>query len=429
MIPYQEMTKEQLMTEKETLQKAYREFQAKELKLDMSRGKPGADQLDLSMPMLDILTRNDVLIDESGTDTRNYGLLDGIPEAKRLFSSVLGVAPEEVVIGGNSSLNMMYDTVARAVQFGFVDSPKPWKDYDKIKFLCPSPGYDRHFAICELFGIEMITIPMTETGPDMDLVEKYAAEDETVKGIWCVPIYSNPQGITYSDETVLRFANMKTAAPDFRIFWDNAYNVHHLTDTPDQLLDLFAECKKLGNANRVLMFASTSKISFPGAGVATFAASVENLNFIKKQMCIQTIGFDKIKQLRHVKFFQNLDGVKAHMQKHREILEPKFNAVLDALEQEIAPLKIANWKKPNGGYFISLDTMDGCATRVVTLCREAGVVMTPAGATYPYGKDPHDSNIRIAPTYPPVEELKQAVELFCICVKLATIEKLLESVK
>lgn len=426
MISYQEMSKEQLLAEQENLKNAYQEFQKKGLTLNMSRGKPSADQLNLSMSMLDILKKDDILIDESGTDTRNYGLLDGIPEAKRLFSQVLNVKPEEIIIGGNSSLNMMYDTVSRAMFFGFVDSEKPWKDYSNIKFLCPVPGYDRHFAICELFGIEMIPIPMTSTGPDMDLVEKYVAEDETVKGIWCVPIYSNPQGITYSDETVRRFACMKTAAKDFRIFWDNAYNVHHLTDTPDTLLDLFQECKKIGTEDRVLMFASTSKISFPGAGIASFAASVRNLEYIKKQMSIQTIGFDKIKQLRHVKFFQNLAGIEAHMQKHRAILQPKFDVVLEALDRELAPLKIANWNKPNGGYFISLDTLDGCAKRVISLCKEAGVEMTPAGATYPYGKDPHDSNIRIAPTYPPVEELKQAVELFCICVRLASVEKLLK---
>ncbi len=427
MISYPEMNREQLLQEQEKLQKAYKEFQDQNLNLDMSRGKPGADQLDLTMPMLDVLSSKDCLKTEDGTDTRNYGVLDGIPEAKKLFADILHVSPEEVIVGGNSSLNLMHDTIARGMFFGFVDSPKPWKDCGKIKFLCPSPGYDRHFAICELFGIEMITIPMTPDGPDMDLVEKYVGEDESVKGIWCVPKYSNPQGITYSDETVRRLAKMETKAPDFKIFWDNAYCLHHLTDHPDELLDLFAECKKLGTEDRVLMFTSTSKVSFPGAGIAAMAASVHNLQFIKKQMTIQTIGFDKIQQLRHVKYFKDLNGIKEHMKLHRAILEPKFKTVLDILDQELKPLSIASWTKPNGGYFIALDTMEGCAKRVVSLCKEAGVVLTGAGATYPYGKDPKDTNIRIAPTYPPVEELKQAMELFCLCVKLASVEKLLET--
>lgn len=319
----------------------------------------------------------------------------------------------------------MYDTIVRAMQFGFVDSPRPWKDEKTVKCLCPVPGYDRHFAISELFGIEMINVPMTPAGPDMDLVEKLAAEDESIKFIWCVPMYSNPQGITYSDETVARFASMKTAAPDFKIIWDNAYCVHHLTDTPDRLMNLMEACKKQGTEDRVFIFASMSKISFPGAGIAAMAATKHNLDFVKQQMSIQTIGFDKIKQLRHVKYFKNIDGVKAHMQKHREILEPKFNAVLKKLDEEIKPLEIAEWHAPNGGYFISLDTMDGCAKRVVGLCKEAGAVMTGAGATYPYGKDPRDRNIRIAPTYPSVSELDQAMELFCLCVRLASVEKLL----
>ena len=377
------------------------------------------------MGMLDVLTSQDVLACEDGLDARNYGLLDGIPEAKELYAEILEVSPDEVIIGGNSSLNMMYDTIVRAMQFGFVDSPRPWKDEKTVKCLCPVPGYDRHFAISELFGIEMINVPMTPAGPDMDLVEKLAAEDESIKFIWCVPMYSNPQGITYSDETVARFASMKTAAPDFKIIWDNAYCVHHLTDTPDRLMNLMEACKKQGTEDRVFIFASMSKISFPGAGIAAMAATKHNLDFVKQQMSIQTIGFDKIKQLRHVKYFKNIDGVKAHMQKHREILEPKFNAVLKKLDEEIKPLEIAEWHAPNGGYFISLDTMDGCAKRVVGLCKEAGAVMTGAGATYPYGKDPRDRNIRIAPTYPSVSELDQAMELFCLCVRLASVEKLL----
>ncbi|SCH02061.1 Putative aminotransferase MSMEG_6286 [uncultured Ruminococcus sp.] len=425
MIPYQKMTKEELLKEQAVLQSAYKEFQGRGLKLDMSRGKPAPNQLDLSMGMLDVLTSQDVLACEDGLDARNYGLLDGIPEAKELYAEILEVSPDEVIIGGNSSLNMMYDTIVRAMQFGFVDSPRPWKDEKTVKCLCPVPGYDRHFAISELFGIEMINVPMTPAGPDMDLVEKLAAEDESIKFIWCVPMYSNPQGITYSDETVARFASMKTAAPDFKIIWDNAYCVHHLTDTPDRLMNLMEACKKQGTEDRVFIFASMSKISFPGAGIAAMAATKHNLDFVKQQMSIQTIGFDKIKQLRHVKYFKNIDGVKAHMQKHREILEPKFNAVLKKLDEEIKPLEIAEWHAPNGGYFISLDTMDGCAKRVVGLCKEAGAVMTGAGATYPYGKDPRDRNIRIAPTYPSVSELDQAMELFCLCVRLASVEKLL----
>ncbi|MBS7174977.1 PLP-dependent aminotransferase family protein [Massiliimalia timonensis] len=425
MIPYQKMTKEELLKEQAVLQSAYKEFQGRGLKLDMSRGKPAPNQLDLSMGMLDVLTSQDVLACEDGLDARNYGLLDGIPEAKELYAEILEVSPDEVIIGGNSSLNMMYDTIVRAMQFGFVDSPRPWKDEKTVKCLCPVPGYDRHFAISELFGIEMINVPMTPAGPDMDLVEKLAAEDESIKFIWCVPMYSNPQGITYSDETVARFASMKTAAPDFKIIWDNAYCVHHLTDTPDRLMNLMDACKKQGTEDRVFIFASMSKISFPGAGIAAMAATKHNLDFVKQQMSIQTIGFDKIKQLRHVKYFKNIDGVKAHMQKHREILEPKFNAVLKKLDEEIKPLEIAEWHAPNGGYFISLDTMDGCAKRVVGLCKEAGAVMTGAGATYPYGKDPRDRNIRIAPTYPSVSELDQAMELFCLCVRLASVEKLL----
>lgn len=425
MFSYKEMTREQLQSEKESLKKQYDDYCAMGLKLDMSRGKPAPDQLDISMDILTNIKDAQDAKDESGFDTRNYGILDGILEAKKLFSDMIGVSQNEVIIGGNSSLNLMYDTIVKGMFFGFVDSEKPWKDYEKIKFLCPSPGYDRHFAICESMGIEMITIPMTQQGPDMDIVEKLVAEDETIKGIWCVPKYSNPQGITYSDEVVKRLATMKTKANDFRIFWDNAYCVHHLTDTPDILLDIFNECKKSNNQNRVFIFASTSKITFPGAGVAVFGASEENLNFIKKQLTVQTIGYDKLKQLSHVKFFKDVDGINAHMQLHRKILKPKFDVVINTLEKEIKPLDIASWHRPNGGYFISLDTMEGCAKRVVELCKNAGVVMTPAGATFPYGKDPKDTNIRIAPTFPSVDELQQAMDLFCLCVKLASIEKLL----
>lgn len=426
MTPYNNLSHGQLQAELAALQQAYQEFQARDLHLDMSRGKPGTSQLDLSMPMFDVLDSASEVYDKNGADARNYGLLDGIPEAKKLFSKVLNVASDEIIVGGNSSLNMMYDAIVRGMLFGFLESPKPWKDCDKVKFLCPSPGYDRHFAICEQMGIEMITVPMTKTGPDMDLVEEYVANDDAIKGIWCVPMYSNPQGITYSDETVRRFANLKPAAPDFKIFWDNAYCMHHLSDTPDTLLDLFAESKQAGTEDRVLMFTSTSKISFAGAGIATLASSKRNIEYFKKLMNVQIISYDKIAQYRHVRFFRNLDNMKEHMKLHRAILQPKFETVLDRLETEIAPLGIAEWTRPNGGYFIAVDTMDGCAKRVVSLCKEAGVVLTGAGATFPYGNDPRDRNIRLAPTYPNLEELAQATELFCLCLRLASVEKLLQ---
>lgn len=420
-----EMTKSQLEKLQEELMTQYEFYKAKDLKLDMSRGKPGADQLDLSMGILDVISSKDMVKTQSGVDCRNYGVLDGIDEAKALFSKMIGVAEDEILVGGNSSLNIMYDTIAKAMIFGLPESEKSWSKYEKIKFLCPVPGYDRHFAICESMGIEMINIPMTETGPDMDMVEKLVSEDDTIKGIWCVPMYSNPEGITYSDETVKRFASMKTKAKDFRIFWDNAYCVHHISDTPDKLLNIMDECKKCNTQNRVFIFGSTSKVSFPGAGVAMMGASKENLAYLKKLITIQTIGSDKINQLRHVKFFKDIDGINAHMKKHKAILQPKFKAVLDTLEREIEPLGIASWHKPNGGYFISFNTMEGCAKRVGELCAQAGVKLTPVGATFPYRKDPNDRNIRIAPTFPPVEELQTAINLFCICVKIASIEKLL----
>lgn len=425
MISYTDMTQQQLLKEKQALQKQYYEYCNMGLKLDMSRGKPCAEQLDLSMGILTAIRNKEDVENETGFDTRNYGILDGIPEAKRLFSKMINVCENEIIIGGNSSLNLMYDTIVRGLLFGFVDSSKPWKDYSKIKFLCPCPGYDRHFAICEVMGIEMINIPMTDKGPDMDMVEQLVINDDTIKGIWCVPKYSNPQGITYSDEVVRRLASMNTKDNDFRIFWDNAYCVHHLTDTPDVLLDLFEECKKVGNQNRPFIFGSTSKISFPGAGVSFLGASEENINFMKKQLTVQTIGYDKLNQLSHVKFFKDLDGINKHMDLHRQILKPKFDVVINTLKEQIAHLKIASWSRPNGGYFISLDTLDGCAKRVIELCKNAGVVMTDAGATYPYGYDPKDSNIRIAPSFPPVEELKLAMNLLCLCLKLASIEKLL----
>ena len=414
-----EMTSEELLAFKNETEKQYLDFKSLNLSLDMSRGKPAPAQLDLTMPMISILD-GEKLSAENGFDCRNYGVLDGIPEAKKMFADVLGVEPENIIVYGNSSLAIMYDTISRAWSHGILGS-KPWCKYDKVKFLCPVPGYDRHFSICEYFGIEMINVPTNEYGPDMDMVEKLVSEDETVKGIWCVPQYSNPTGISYSDEVV----KLKPKAADFRIFWDNAYCIHHLTSSPECILNIFDECKKAGNENLVYEFMSTSKISFPGSGVAVIATSVENAEYIKKGLGISTIGFDKINQLRHVKFFGNADGLKAHMNKHMEILAPKFNVVIEELEKNIAPLGIASWHKAEGGYFISFDAMKGCAKRIVSLCKEAGVVLTGAGATYPYGKDPDDSNIRIAPSYPTVDELRKAMELFCICIRLASVEKMI----
>lgn len=419
------MNKTQLAELKGNLVSEYDEFKKRGLKLDMSRGKPGADQLDLSMPMLGCLSSKDTLKSVDGTDCRNYGLLDGIIEAKEMFSKMIGVSTDEIIVAGNASLNLMYDAISKALILGVLGSEKPWGKYDKIKFLCPVPGYDRHFAICESLGIEMINIPMSETGPDMDLIEKLIAGDDTIKGIWCVPMYSNPDGITYSDETVKRFARLKPKAKDFRIFWDNAYCIHHLNNNPDTLLNILEECKAVQNPNLVYIFGSTAKVTFAGAGVAMMGASKENIDFIKKQMTIQTIGFDKINQLRHTKYFVNFDGLLSQMEKHCAIIAPKFEVVLNNLEKELSPLGIASWNNPNGGYFISVNTFSGCAKRVVALCKEAGVVLTPAGATFPYGIDPEDKNIRIAPTFPPVSELIIAIDLFCLCVKLASVEKLL----
>ncbi len=420
-----EMSQQQLIDMKSELEKDYDSFKNKGLKLDMSRGKPSSSQLDLSMGMMDCLSSSTSLKTEDGVDCRNYGVLDGITQAKSLFSKMIGVGTDEIIIGGNSSLNLMYDAIVKAMIFGVYGGKKPWGKYDEIKFLCPVPGYDRHFAICESFGIKMINIPLNSDGPDMDMVERLVSSDEKIKGIWCVPMYSNPDGITYSDEVVKRFANLLTKADDFRIFWDNAYSIHHLTDTPDKLLNILEECKKAGNPDLVYVFGSTSKVSFSGAGIAMMGASKANIDYIKKLMAIQTIGPDKINQLRHVKYFKDFDGIKAQMEKHKAIVAPKFEAVLKMLDEEIAPLGIASWHKPNGGYFISFNTMDGCAKRVVELCKEAGVVLTPAGATFPYGIDPEDKNIRIAPTFPPVSELETAMELFCICIKLASVEKLI----
>ena len=424
---YTQMSKEELLELKSDLEKKYQEAKDLNLSLDMSRGKPAAAQLDLSMPMMSMLDEQSVLKSENGTDCRNYGVLDGIPEAKQLMADMMGVKPENVIVYGNSSLNIMYDTIVRSMIHG-VAGNTPWCKLDKVKFLCPVPGYDRHFAITESFGIEMINIPMSEDGPDMDLVEKYVNNDEAVKGIWCVPKYSNPQGVSYSDETVRRFANLKPAAKDFRIFWDNAYCVHHLfEDKQDQILNILEECEKAGNADMVYQFGSTSKVTFPGSGVAAISTSVANIAEIKKHLTLQTIGHDKINQLRHVKFLKDLDGINAHMMKQADVIRPKFAAVLEVLEKELGEAQIASWTNPNGGYFISFETLEGCAKNVVAKCKEAGVVMTGAGATFPYGKDPKDSNIRIAPTLPTPEELAKAADLFVLCVKLVSVEKLLES--
>jgi aspartate/methionine/tyrosine aminotransferase len=423
---YSEMSKEELLTLKSELDKQYADAKAKGLSLDMSRGKPSATQLNVSMGLLDALNSSSDLKAENGTDCRNYGVLDGIPEAKQLMADMMGTTPDHIIMYGNASLNIMYDQVSRAYTHGFLGNT-PWCRLDKVKFLCPVPGYDRHFAITERFGIEMINIPMSESGPDMDLVEKYVNSDETVKGIWCVPKYSNPQGFTYSDETVKRFANLKPAAKDFRIFWDNAYVIHHLyDDKQDEILDIISECEKAGNPDMVFEFASTSKVSFPGAGISAIAASADNIADIKKQLTIQTIGHDKINQLRHVRYFKNIDGLKEHMKKHAEQMRPKFEAVLEVLDKELGGLGIGSWYAPRGGYFISFEAMDGCAKQIVAKCKEAGVTLTNAGATFPYGKDPKDSNIRIAPSFPTPEEMAQASDLFVLCVKLVSVEKLLE---
>lgn len=414
------------MVNKDALQLQYEQIKAKGLSLDMSRGKPGRDVLDHSNALLD-LPQSDFSA-QNGLDCRNYGVLDGLPEAKALFSPMLGATPNETIVGGNSSLQLMYDSVVRSLLVGVgEDSCCPWgAEFGKgnaPKFLCPVPGYDRHFSICESLGIEMINIPTDENGPDMDMVERLVGEDESVKGIWCVPIYCNPTGITYSDEVVRRFANMKTKADDFRVFWDCAYVVHHLSDNPDRLLNILDECKKAGNPDRVYMFASTSKITFPGSGIGIMATSERNASFIRKHMGFQTIGSDKLNQLRHVRFFKDYNGIVTHMKKLQNVLKPKFDAVLEILERELGSEfgEFGEWHRPNGGYFISFDGKPGTAKKTVALCKEAGLILTGAGATFPYGNDPDDKNIRIAPTFPPLEELREAMEVFCVSVKLANL--------
>ena len=425
MTAYKDLSVEELQSLKKELEEQFAEIKAKNLKLDMSRGKPSKAQLDLSMGMMDVLSSEANLTCEEGGDCRNYGVLDGINEAKQLLSDMSEVPKENIVIFGNSSLNVMYDTISRSMTHGVMGGT-PWCKLDKVKFLCPVPGYDRHLAITEHFGIEMINIPMTPEGPNMDMVEALVNNDETVKGIWCVPKYSNPQGYTYSDQTVRRFARLKPAAKDFRIYWDNAYTIHHLhDDNQDYLIEILMACKQEGNPDMVYKFCSTSKISFPGSGIAAIAASTANLGDIRKQMTIQTIGHDKVNQLRHARYFKNIHGVVEHMRKHADILRPKFEAVIDVLNKELNGLEIGSWTEPRGGYFISFDSLEGCAKAIVAKAKEAGVIMTPAGATFPNGKDPKDSNIRIAPSFPTPEELSMAANIFVLSVKLVSIDKIL----
>ena len=429
MKPYTELTRKELLDLQKELQAEYQSEKDKGLKLDISRGKPSKAQLDLSMPMLDVINSSSDMTTENGTDVRNYGLLDGIPEAKKLMGDMMDADPSQVIVWGNSSLNIMYDCVARSVLFGVMGST-PWSKLDKVKFLCPVPGYDRHFGVTEQFGIEMINVPVLADGPDMDMVEEYVNNDPAVKGIWCVPVYANPTGSVYSEETVKRMAALKPAAKDFRIYWDNAYCVHHLFDEEEKqvkVLNILEECEKAGNPDMVYQFCSTSKVTFAGAGIAAMSSSPANIADIKSKIQWSTIGPDKINQLRHVRFFKDADGLREHMKKHAAIVRPKFEEVLGTLDRELSELEIAQWSHPMGGYFVSFDAMEGCAKKIVEKCKEAGLVLTGAGAAFPYGKDPKDSNIRIAPTMPPMEELKEAMKLFVTCVKLVTVEKLLEA--
>lgn len=422
---YIKATNEELLAELEGLRSQYAGYLENITRLDMTRGKPSAEQLDLSEKMLGIVLTNDDCFDASGVDCRNYGIVDGIPEAKELFASMIGVNSDQVILGGNSSLNLMFDAFCRAFCFGVLDGERPWSQEPKVKFLCPAPGYDRHFAICEQFNIEMLPVAMNEDGPDMDAIEALVAEDAAIKGVWCVPKYSNPTGVVFSDEVVRRFANLKPKAVDFRIFWDNAYVVHDLYDERPELLNILDECEKAGNPNMVYVFSSTSKISYPGSGIALIASSKANIEHMKKQIGIQTIGPDKLNQLRHIRMFPDKEAILEQMSKHADLLRPKFNIVLEILERDLSEADIAEWTKPLGGYFISFDSMPGCATRIYQLCGDAGLSLTKVGATFPYGKDPKDSNIRLAPSYPPIEELVVAMERFTVCVRIASIEKIL----
>ena len=423
MPPYYELEQDELVRIYHSLQKQYEAYCHRNLKLDMSRGKPGADQLDLCGAMMNCLAKDDYM-SSNNIDCRNYGGVDGIPEMTQLFADILDIDRDEVVVGGNSSLKMMFDNIAVNVSHGVRDGV-PWQQQGTIKFICPVPGYDRHFSICQYFHIEMIPVEMTPDGPDMDTVERLVASDPLIKGMWCVPVFSNPDGYVYSDEVVRRIANLKPAAVDFRIYWDNSYTIHHFSGERPVIPNILRECEKAGNPNMPLIFTSFSKISFPGAAVAAIASSKSNCDFIRKRLTIQTIGPDKLNQLRHVRFFKDLNGVLAHMEKMAEILRPKFEVVLGTLQTELSGKGVATWTTPSGGYFVSLNTEEGCAKRTVALCKDAGIVMTGAGATFPYGKDPLDRNIRIAPSFPPIAELKTAMEVFCVCVQIAAIEKLL----
>ena len=423
MTDFNHLSAQELQQIKNDLSERYLKFKSRGITLDITRGKPCPEQLDLSGEMLDVITSSDYKT-EGATDCRNYGGLDGIPEVKKLFAQYLEVSADEIIVGGNSSLNMMHDTFMRAMVKGIAEDSPPWGKLPKIKFLCPSPGYDRHFFICDFLDIEMIVVNMNDTGPDMDQVEELVAGDDSIKGIWCVPKYSNPTGVVYSDEVVERLAAMKTKANDFRIFWDNAYAVHHLDEEPAPLKNMLKACKQAGNPDRVLIFGSTSKITFAGSGVAMMAGSKNNMALVKNQMAFQTIGPDKLNQLRHVKFFRNLEGINDHMKKHAAILKPKFEAVRSVLEKELTGKKVAEWSRPGGGYFVSIDTMNGCAAAVVKMAAEAGVKLTPAGSTFPYMKDPLDRNIRIAPSFPPLEDIQAAMELVGICIQLVSIDKI-----
>lgn len=419
---YSEMSRDELLAEKELMEQKYKEWQSKGLSLDMSRGKPSTQQLDLSMPLLDILDGKSIMKCMNGVETRNYGVLEGIVEARHLMAHIMDCKPEQVIIGGNSSLNMMFDTVARGYMFGF-GGCEPWGKQAKIKWLCPVPGYDRHFAITQHFGFEMINVPMNEDGPNMDIVEALVAADDTIKGIWCVPKYSNPQGIVYSDEVVRRMANLKPAAKDFRIFWDNAYAVHHLTKDKCKILNILKECEDADNPNLVFEFASTSKITFAGGGIAAIACNNKNREELKKTMTVQTIGYDKVNQIRHARFFETTT-VEKHMEKHAKLLKPKFDMVCETLEKDLIPAGVGKWINPKGGYFITFEAPEGTASRIVELCNGCGVILTAAGAPYPYHMDPKDSVIRFAPSLPPVEELEKAAEIFTVCARIAALEKL-----
>lgn len=422
---YLNCSKQELENEYSQLKNQFEETKGKKLSLNMARGKPGKEQLDLSLGLLDVINSSSEFVGKDGMDCRNYGVLKGIEECRRMFGEMLGVDYQNVMVGGSSSLNMMFDTISCMMTASIAEGCKPWYEVKNRKFLCPVPGYDRHFGITEYYGFEMICVPMTEAGPDMDMIESLVASDDSIKGIWCVPKYSNPQGITYSDETVKRFAALKPAAKDFRIMWDNAYCIHDISDTPDTLLNIYDECAKNGNEDMPIIFCSTSKITFPGAGVAAMAASKANMEVFTKRYNYEVISYDKLNMLRHVKYFKDYNGMLKHMQLHKNVLKPKFDIVINTLEKELSPCNIGDWTNPNGGYFVSVDVLKGTAKRVVALCKEAGVILTDAGATYPLGNDPEDKNIRIAPSFPPNDELQTAMDIFCICTKLAACEKIL----